>query len=81
MKNKEREVSKTKPPLSFPSKFVLWFIGTVHNDVEHPVYGKHQLTLHQLKYAPVKYKDDLYTCMAKTYTEDKDFREKYRNFK
>lgn len=70
-----------KAPLSFPGNFVLWFIGTCMNDVKHPKYGSNQLTLHQLKHAPAKYKDALYKTMAKEYKRNPELRKKFKELK
>jgi len=70
-----------KAPLSFPAKFVLWFIGTCMNTVKHPRYGNHQITREQLKYSPGEYKNALYKEIAKAYIENPTVRKKYVTFK
>jgi hypothetical protein len=74
-------IEELKVPLSFPSNFVLWFIGTCLNTVRHPKYGSHQLTLQQLKYAPAKYKDALYKTIAKEYEINPELRKKFKELK
>lgn len=70
-----------KAPLSFPGNFVLWFIGTCMNDVKHPKYGSHQLTLQQLKHASAKYKDALYKTIAKEYEINPELRKILKELK
>ena len=50
---------KTKYSLKFAS----WFTGTCLCTVEHPKYGKHQLTTHQIKYSDGDYKNKLYQAI------------------
>ena len=70
-----------KAPLSFPVKYVLWFIGTCMNGVKHPTYGSNQLTHHQLKYSPAKYKNELYKEIASQYTDSPELQQKLKEFK
>lgn len=52
-------------PESYTNKFVVWFIGRCYNDVKHPIFGKHQLTEHQVKYSDANYKNKIYKAIRK----------------
>lgn len=49
-----------EPKKGFSYEFAAWFTGTVLNTVQHPRYGKHQLTADQVKYSDEEYKNNLY---------------------
>ena len=68
-------------PLSFPQDFVLWFIGTLCNNVQHPKYGSNMLTKEQLKYSSGEYKSKLYKCIADNYVIEPALQRKYKYYK
>lgn len=70
-----------KAPLSFPAKYVLWFIGTCMNGVKHPRYGSNQITEHQLKYSTAKYKDALYKEIATQYVDSLELQQKLKEIR
>jgi hypothetical protein len=45
---------------SYSLEFATWFTNTCLNTVKHPRFGKHGLTMHQLKYSDGEYKNKLH---------------------
>ena len=58
-------MNKTTSP-NFTIRFCLWFTNCCLNTVEHPIYGKHQLTEQQFNESSAEYKIQIYKAILKS---------------
>jgi len=49
----------------YSNKFVSWFTGTSLNNVKHPIYGNHKLTIDQVKKSTAEYKNKIFKNIQK----------------
>jgi hypothetical protein len=54
---------KTEIPKSFTNKLASWYTRTVLCSVDHPEYGRHYITDHQIKHSDGEYKNQLYSAI------------------
>lgn len=58
--------------ITLPTDLCTYHTGTSICQVEHPEYGKHQVTKHQIKFSSAEYKNELYKDIIKTIAMDID---------
>lgn len=64
---------------SYPNSFASWFTGTVACNVEHPVYGRYQITAYQLaRMSTAEYRNALFNDIQKAFKND-DYKEIMEN--
>lgn len=65
---------------TFNNQFCSWFTGTVFCTIEHPYYGKHQLTANQIRKSSGEYKNKLWLnimdCFERGYLTEEKYQEK-----